>query len=99
MTFCGNPLSRSLLGAKRTCTCAVRMSAKQTSDASLNEPHLSRYAAALIIFLGRQSAFGSHAPVYQFGEAATIDRAILITWLIRSLQWVTRRVRSINLSA
>jgi hypothetical protein len=27
MTFCGNPLSRSLLGLKRTCPCALHMSA------------------------------------------------------------------------
>ena len=36
MTLCGNPLSRSLLGAKRTCPFALHMSAsdpKRTSTA------------------------------------------------------------------
>jgi hypothetical protein len=36
MTFCGNPLLRSLLGEERTCFCAPRMSAfdpKRTSSA------------------------------------------------------------------
>src|SRR5262245_10280718 len=41
MTFCGNPLSRSLLGVKRTCLFALHMSAndpKRTSVVPLRLP-------------------------------------------------------------
>src|SRR6476659_1180224 len=40
MTLCGNPLSRSLSGVKRTCLIAARMSAfdpKRTSCAALHQ--------------------------------------------------------------
>jgi ABC-type uncharacterized transport system substrate-binding protein len=43
MTVCGNPLSRSLLGLKRTCPCAPHMSAndpKRTSKVLLLRPNL-----------------------------------------------------------
>src|SRR5512132_1608224 len=35
MTVCGNPLSRSLLGAKRTCPFALHMSANDPKRTSL----------------------------------------------------------------
>src|SRR5215475_8644526 len=41
MTVCGSPLSRSLLGVKRTCLCALHMSAydpKQTSAVPRSGP-------------------------------------------------------------
>ena len=34
MTFCGNPLSRSLLGAKRTCPFALHMSSNDPKRTS-----------------------------------------------------------------
>jgi hypothetical protein len=52
MTVCGNPLSRSLLGVKRTCPFALQMSAydpKRTSAVLRPDPfqsaHLTRYDA------------------------------------------------------
>jgi hypothetical protein len=41
MTFCGNPLSRSLFGAKRTCLLALQMSACDPKRTSVVAPHMS----------------------------------------------------------
>ena len=40
MTVCGNPLSRSLLGVKRTCPIALHMSANDPKQTLVVAPHI-----------------------------------------------------------
>ena len=49
MTFCGNPLSRSLLGLKRTCPCALHVSANDPKRTSMSR--FVRQTAALMGYL------------------------------------------------
>jgi hypothetical protein len=65
MTVCGNPLSRSLLGAKRTCPFALHMSAndpKRTSSPAKNQAHLKEKSnsSSSLLSVRRLSAVGRY---------------------------------------
>jgi hypothetical protein len=50
MACCGNPLSRSLLGAKRTCPFALQMSANDPKRALMLQNHLSGCSLSVCSF-------------------------------------------------